>query len=39
VNIERGDDYFSMIHMQWGEGPRRVFAQLPDPDWDITATS
>lgn len=38
-HIEEGDDFFSMIHMQWGEGLRRVFAQLPDPDWDITAAS
>jgi predicted proteasome-type protease len=39
VNIEKGDDNFSMIQMQWGERPRRVLAQLPDPDWDITAAS
>ena len=25
--------YFQMVHHQWGEGLRRVFAQLPDPDW------
>jgi putative proteasome-type protease len=36
-HIEEGDEYFGMIHKQWGEGLRRVFAQLPDPDWDITA--
>ncbi len=27
------DPYFQMVHTQWGEGLRRVFAQLPDPDW------
>ena len=31
--IIEGDDYFSMIHRQWGEGLRRVFAELPDPQW------
>jgi putative proteasome-type protease len=35
--IDEGDDYFTMIHKQWGEGLRRVFAQLPNPDWDISA--
>jgi putative proteasome-type protease len=32
--IEESDPYFQMIHTQWGEGLRRVFAQLPNPDWD-----
>ena len=31
--IEEADPYFQMVHNQWGEGLRRVFAQLPDPDW------
>jgi putative proteasome-type protease len=31
--IDEVDPYFQMIHSQWGEGLRRVFAQLPDPDW------
>ncbi len=31
--IEESDDYYQMVHSQWGEGLRRVFAQLPDPDW------
>ena len=31
--IEESDPYFQMCHTQWGEGLRRVFAQLPDPDW------
>jgi len=31
--IEETDPYFQMVHVQWGEGLRRVFAQLPDPDW------
>ena len=34
-HIEESDEYFSMIHKQWGEGLRKVFAQLPNPDWDI----
>ena len=31
--IDEQDAYFNMIHAQWGEGLRKVFAQLPDPDW------
>ena len=31
--IEESDAYFRMIHTQWGEGLRRVFAELPNPDW------
>ena len=32
--IVEGDAYFDMIHKRWGEGLRRVFSQLPDPDWN-----
>jgi putative proteasome-type protease len=32
--IPETDPYFTMIHHQWGEGLRRVFAQLPDPYWE-----
>ena len=32
--IEESNPYFQMIHTQWGEGLRRVFAQLPNPEWD-----
>jgi putative proteasome-type protease len=32
--IGETDPYFTMIHHQWGEGLRRVFAQLPDPYWE-----
>jgi putative proteasome-type protease len=35
-HIEESDDYFTMIHKQWGEGLRKVFTQLPNPDWDIS---
>jgi len=31
--IEETDPYFQMVHSAWGEGLRRVFAQLPNPDW------
>jgi putative proteasome-type protease len=31
--IEESDAYFQMIHTQWGEGLRRVFAELPNPQW------
>jgi putative proteasome-type protease len=28
-----GDAYLQMVHREWGEGLRRAFAQLPDPEW------
>ena len=31
--IDETDPYFQMIHTQWGEGLRQVFAQLPNPEW------
>jgi putative proteasome-type protease len=31
--IDEDDTYYQMVHRQWGEGLRRVFAQLPNPDW------
>lgn len=31
--ITAEDPYFMMIHSQWGEGLRRVFNDLPSPDW------
>ncbi len=31
--VEETDPYYLMVHNQWGEGLRRVFAQLPNPDW------
>jgi len=31
--IEESDAYFQLLHSQWGEGLKRVFTQLPDPDW------
>lgn len=34
--IMESDPYFGMIHTQWGEGLRRLFTQLPDPEWDFT---
>lgn len=33
--ILENDPYFGMIHTQWGEGLRSLFAQLPDPAWDF----
>ncbi|HTD89437.1 MAG TPA: hypothetical protein VK663_02155, partial [Burkholderiales bacterium] len=30
--IDESDRYFNMIHTEWGEGLRRVFAELPNPD-------
>ncbi len=37
--ITETDPYFTMIHHQWGEGLRRVFAQLPDPYWEEGASA
>ena len=31
--IEESDPYFQMVHKEWGEGLRRVFSELPNPDW------
>ena len=31
--IDDTDPYFQMVHTQWGEGLRRIFGQLPGPDW------
>jgi putative proteasome-type protease len=33
--ILANDPYFSMIHTQWGEGLRRLFSELPNPDWTV----
>ncbi len=31
--IRENDPYYQMIHSQWGEGLKRIFMQLPDPQW------
>jgi putative proteasome-type protease len=31
--IREGDAYFTMLRERWGTGLRRVFGELPDPDW------
>jgi putative proteasome-type protease len=31
--IREGDLYFTMLRSRWGGGLRRVFGELPDPDW------
>ncbi|APV50746.1 peptidase [Betaproteobacteria bacterium GR16-43] len=31
--IRDNDPYFTMLRTRWGGGLRRVFAELPDPDW------
>jgi putative proteasome-type protease len=33
--IVETDSYFNMVHQQWGEGLRKVFAELPNPDWNV----
>ena len=36
-HITESDRYFSLISQGWSEGLRRVFASLPDPDWETQA--
>jgi putative proteasome-type protease len=31
--IEDGNPYFNMLRQGWGSGLRRVFGELPNPDW------
>jgi len=31
--IRENDPYFTMLRSRWGGGLRRVFSELPDPDW------
>lgn len=31
--IREGDPYFTMLRARWAGGIRRVFAELPEPDW------
>lgn len=35
--IMENDPYFTMIHNQWGAGLRKVFSELPNPDWNVAA--
>jgi putative proteasome-type protease len=32
--IYDSDPYYSLIHAEWGNGLKQLFAQLPDPQWD-----
>jgi putative proteasome-type protease len=32
--ITETDPYFGTLHEQWGEGLRRIFTQLPEPQWE-----
>ncbi|MES2354903.1 MAG: peptidase [Pseudomonadota bacterium] len=32
--IDEADPYFNRIHTEWGEGVKRLFSQLPNPNWD-----
>ena len=31
--IREGDSYFSLVRERWGAGLKRVFNELPDPEW------
>jgi putative proteasome-type protease len=32
-SIDEMDAYYQMVHSHWGEGLRRLFAEIPNPDW------
>ena len=31
--IREGDPYFSLVRERWGAGLKRIFTELPDPEW------
>ncbi len=33
--IKETDPYFNMVHQRWGDGLRKVFAELPNPEWNV----
>lgn len=33
--VTESDPYYNMIHQQWGAGLRKVFSDLPNPDWNV----
>lgn len=33
--VEEDDPYYTMIHQQWGNGLRKVFAGIPNPEWTV----
>lgn len=37
-HIVETDPYFNMVHTQWGEGLRKVFMELPNPEWNVTTS-
>lgn len=34
-HIVETDPYFNMVHTKWGDGLRKVFMELPNPEWII----
>ena len=32
--IQESDPYYKLIHTEWGNGLKRIFSQLPDPQWE-----
>ena len=36
VRVKEDDAYFSELRRHWGEGLRRVFAEAPDPPWQLS---
>ena len=33
--IVESDPYYNMVHEHWGSGLRKVFAELPNPEWNV----
>lgn len=33
--INETDPYFNILHQRWGSGLRKVFSELPNPDWEV----
>ena len=31
--VAKDDPYFLSVRQHWGEGLRKVFAEIPNPDW------
>jgi putative proteasome-type protease len=33
--VDESDPYYKLIHTEWGNGLKRIFSQLPDPQWEV----
>jgi putative proteasome-type protease len=39
VTVTSDNTYYQMIHRTWGERLRQVFSEIPDPDWQDSASA